>query len=467
MALRVKISTVLVTAVLATAGFSQRCSAQASITLSEKIGPPTSTLFVAGTGFQPDIGVDIYFGDHDEALAVTNEEGQFPQTRISVPGTAAPGANLVSAVGRNNGGAAQNRFIVNTDWSQTGFTAAQTNWNPYENVLSPGNVYRMGPLWSSGFGTTYGYGPESAAPTTYQGKVYVSWVGGGLDYLTAFDELTGASDWEDGGTGSSAAISDGIAYSASEGYLAAFNASTGAILGEFMFSPNYDHPPPPPVVADGNVFFGTANGSFYALDHKTAEPLWSVSGKGDIPSAPAVGDGNVYFCSSTCYAYYALNGFPLWQYSGGGGATPAVSGSMVVVNGPRGTTALDPNYGTVLWQSAASGSDAAVATANGVVFVSAIAGVFALNAATGSPLWDAPIVSGFFPSVANGVVYVSGSNEFLYALDAASGKILWDYFVGTDIDITSSPSVVNGRIYITALSTDSGAGILYTFGLKN
>lgn len=464
MGLRVNVFSVLAVSLLNVAGFAQGNGAQASITLSTKIGPPTSTLWVAGAGFQPDIGVDIYFDNQDEALAVTNDEGRFGRTRITVPGVAAPGPHFISAIGRNNGGAAQSRFIVNTDWTQTGFGPAQTNWNPYENVLAPENVYSLDALWVASFGT-YGYGPESAAPTTYQGRVYVSWVGGGLDELDAFDELTGANDWYNNFAASPAAISNGVLYSASEGYLAAFNAATGARIGQFTFNED-DYPPPPAVVADGEVFFGTTGGYFYAVDQKTGRLVWSVSGQGNIQSAPAAFDGNVYFCASTCYAYYGPNGFRLWEFSGGAGATPAVSGTMVIINGPQGTTALDPGYGTILWRYPASASSTAAALANGVVFVTGTSEVFALDGVTGQPLWDVPIASSFAPAVANGVVYVSGDSAgFMYALDAATGKILWEYSIDPMFYyIVSAPAVANGRVYVNI--SVGGPAYLYAFGLK-
>lgn len=465
MVLRVKLLSTFAVFLLVVTALSHRCSAQASITLSKKIGPPTSSLQVSGSGFQPNIGVDIYFDNQDEALAVTDGQGQFSPTRIGVPTAATPGHHSVSAIGRNNGGAAQGRFIVNTDWSQTGFAPDQLSWNPYENVLNPANVNHLEQLWFSYFGD-YGAGPESEPPTTYQGRVYVSYLGGGLNKFDAFNEVTGGFDWDSNLVGSPAAISDGVVYSTNVARLAAFNAATGALLGEFTFEEGDNDWVSPPVTAGDAVFFGTTSGFFYAVNRKTGSLLWSVSGRGDIQSPAAVGDGNVYFCSSTCYAYYAPNGFPRWQYSGGSGATPAVSESMVVVNGPQGTTALDPSYGTVLWQFGPSDSNNAVAIADGVVYVTGKTEVFALDGATGSLLWDQPIADGFSPSVANGVVYVSVGypSERLYALDAVSGKILWDYDVVEYV--TSAPAVVNGRVFITSVDIVTGYGVLYAFGLK-
>ena len=42
-------------------------SAAPSIILSKKSGPPTSKILVSGRGFEPNVGVDIYFDTKDKA----------------------------------------------------------------------------------------------------------------------------------------------------------------------------------------------------------------------------------------------------------------------------------------------------------------------------------------------------------------------------------------------------------------
>jgi hypothetical protein len=52
--------------------FSTVCLAAPSIMLSKKMGPPTSWILVSGGGFEPNVGVDIYFDTKDEVLMVTD-----------------------------------------------------------------------------------------------------------------------------------------------------------------------------------------------------------------------------------------------------------------------------------------------------------------------------------------------------------------------------------------------------------
>ena len=50
-------------------------SAAPSIALSKRSGPPTSRIQVSGSGFEPNVGVDIFFDTKDKALVVTNGMG--------------------------------------------------------------------------------------------------------------------------------------------------------------------------------------------------------------------------------------------------------------------------------------------------------------------------------------------------------------------------------------------------------
>ena len=63
-------------------------SAAPSITLSKKSGPPTSRILVSGRGFEPNVGVDIFFDTKDKALVVTNGKGEFHDAGIYAPRSA-------------------------------------------------------------------------------------------------------------------------------------------------------------------------------------------------------------------------------------------------------------------------------------------------------------------------------------------------------------------------------------------
>lgn len=124
-------------AVLMFAGVSV---AQPKISLSPTGGPPTTTVRVSGSGFTPNARINIYFDTKDEALAVANGSGSFSKISIVVPAKAIPGTHWISAVQRVGKLGAKAAFWVHTNWSQSGFTPNEDNFNPYENVLNPRTV---------------------------------------------------------------------------------------------------------------------------------------------------------------------------------------------------------------------------------------------------------------------------------------------------------------------------------------
>jgi hypothetical protein len=138
-------STVLLVACLLLSGISR---AAPRVTLSKKSGPPTSQLLVSGRGFEPDVGVDIYFDTKGEALVVTNSKGEFKDAKAHAPRSARPGQHWVTALERNNDKGAQKPFLVQTNWSQFHFTADGTRWNRYENVLNSKNAENLGVKWT-------------------------------------------------------------------------------------------------------------------------------------------------------------------------------------------------------------------------------------------------------------------------------------------------------------------------------
>src|SRR5579863_5075737 len=87
-------------------------SAAPTVTLSKKSGPPTSRILVSGRGFEPNVGVDIFFDTKDEALVVTNGKGEFHNAGVHAPRIAHPGEHWVTALERNNDKGGQEPFEV-------------------------------------------------------------------------------------------------------------------------------------------------------------------------------------------------------------------------------------------------------------------------------------------------------------------------------------------------------------------
>jgi len=71
------------------------------------------------------------------------------------------------------------------------------------------------------------------------------------------------------------------------------------------------------------------------------------------------------------------------------------------------------------------------------------------------------------PSVVDGVVYIGSLDRNLYALDATTGALLWKYDIGERNDyVSSSPAVSNGVVYVGGLKTKIHALDAYTGDLQ-
>ena len=54
----------------------------------------------------------------------------------------------MTATGQTSHTSATAAFLVRTDWAQFHFNAANTGYNPYENLISPGNVSGLTQAWT-------------------------------------------------------------------------------------------------------------------------------------------------------------------------------------------------------------------------------------------------------------------------------------------------------------------------------
>ena len=216
------------------------------------------------------------------------------------------------------------------NWPQFHFTFNGTRRNPYETVLNAQTVPGLKVKW------TYTMGAYSvSSPAIVNGVVYV---GSNDGYVHAFNASTGAKLWKYK-TGSyinysSPAVANGIVYIGSwDDNVYALNASTGAKIWSFKTGNYIDSSP---AVVNGIVYIGSADSNLYALNAKTGAKIWSFSGSpGPVNSSPTVVNGVVY--STSGYNLYALNattGAKLWSFTAGG----------VVDDSPL-RQALEPNCG--------------------------------------------------------------------------------------------------------------------------
>jgi eukaryotic-like serine/threonine-protein kinase len=212
-------------------------------------------------------------------------------------------------------------------------------------------------------------------------------------------------------------------------------------------------------ISGDNLYCGSSDGTFYALDSATGFEKWSYSAIGEIVSTPCVYEGMVYFGTKLGH-FYALNvdtGEAVWKKS----VNDAIYSSAVVYNdivyfcGGGTLFALEPRTGKTKWKfQAASTLQASPAVADGVVYCgSHDNNLYAFDAVVGTVLWkyysEYPIL---IPAVLDKDKLFCGNNRHIFALNRSDGKKLWE----RNFSISTPMALYNDVLY--AATND---GVLY------
>jgi outer membrane protein assembly factor BamB len=232
-----------------------------------------------------------------------------------------------------------------------------------------------------------------------------------------------------------------------------------------------------PAVVGGIAYVGSDDGSLWAFDAATGEPLWHDPVGGQVRSSPAVADGRVVFGSSNGFVYAddALSGYHLWSYAIGGNVTapPLIVGSTVYIGSRGGTfAAIDAVTGTLLWKANPWGMWGGAASAKGIVYVgSEQSKVFAYDAVTGVLIWSKGLGARVrsTPSVADGKVFVGTDAGTVVALDADTGRLRWESRaapISTNAVVRSSPAVDGGLVFVATAETTPMDGDAVAFDEK-
>ena len=336
-----------------------------------------------------------------------------------------------------------------SDWNEFHRENMQ-RWNPYESVVSVTNASRLAPKWSL-VGRVFSPYEDPCNLLSYP-------FGNHPPSLPFNDQLSSTP---------SPSIANGVVYYGSvDGSLYAVNASTGARLWTAASACLESSP----AVVNGVVYFGSSDNSLHALSARTGSQIWTYVTGGLVQSSPAVVNGVVYFGSDdgSLYALNAETGLKLWSFTTKGftDSSPAVSDGIVYFGSSDGNVyALDARTGSKLWSYATSDQvESSPAVANGTVYIGNDGGtLYAIDAGTGVKRWSytASPYGGITasPAVANGVVYVGSTNGTLYALDSMTGTLDWSNALdplATSGGLDSSGAVANGVLYL-----GSGPGIDY------
>lgn len=284
----------------------------------------------------------------------------------------------------------------------------------------------------------------------------------------AINAATGTLKWKYNGTASfaysSATFANGTVYVGGiDNNVYAFNALTGAIKWQYAMGTTGIESDA--VVINNTVYVGCNDDYLVALDATTGTFKWRFNTDGNISASPTVANGTVYFgCSDNkLYALNESNGILKWSYATGAminQSGPALDNGTIYVGSRDGYLyAIDATAGTLKWRYSAGGislEQSSATVANGVVYIGGWYNIgnfmqkgslYAVNANTGSLVWEKLIATGIgsSPTVANGKLYITTDDLKLYALDAVSGNTLWSKQILAN---GASAAVANGIVYV-------------------
>ncbi|MEP7302474.1 MAG: PQQ-binding-like beta-propeller repeat protein [Caldimonas sp.] len=211
-----------------------------------------------------------------------------------------------------------------------------------------------------------------------------------------------------------------------------------------------------PLVRAGAVYFGSGDGSVYALDARSGALRWRFATRGAVMSSPAAADGRLYVSSRDGHLYCldAASGALRWRhrFAADLGAqnywdyllsSPTIVGDRVFIGAGDGHLyAFDAASGRIAWTfDAGARIRSTPAVGNGLVVVGTMAGrVVAVAAASGALQWSFASdgaaqtfadkgndTTSIFasPVLAGALVTVGARDGSLYALELASGKLAW------------------------------------------
>ncbi|MEW6200558.1 MAG: PQQ-binding-like beta-propeller repeat protein [bacterium] len=220
-----------------------------------------------------------------------------------------------------------------------------------------------------------------------------------------------------------------------------------------------------PTKAGYLVYFGSANGTLYAVHVLSGNLMYQFSGQGRVVSAPAVSDGTLVFTThnGNIYALEATSGSLRWSIDAGGTifSSPTISGDKVFISvgdPVNKVLALKLSSGAILWEFAASQPFYSTpAVSDGIVWVGCNDGKFyGLNAASGSKFAEfstGGLIYASSPAISGSTVFGAGGeyDKKVYAFNEQTGALVWESepFPGDTLVKISSVIASGDRVYLS------------------
>lgn len=220
-----------------------------------------------------------------------------------------------------------------------------------------------------------------------------------------------------------------------------------------------------PVLADGKIFIGSGDETFYCIDATTGDEIWSFATGGVIQGTATHHDGRVFIPSydDNLYCRDANTGDEIWTASTGGDifSSPAVDSGRVVFGCTNGRVyCLDASDGSTVWHFQTSAPVfTSAAIEDGLVYIGSGTTYYCLNLDTPVPVWTSVLGESIISTAAvqfQEVYVATGGNNLqgtLYLLDGRTGQPLWTYQDEEGANFFSSPAISERMVVI---GSDSG-----------
>lgn len=238
-----------------------------------------------------------------------------------------------------------------------------------------------------------------------------------------------------------------------------------------------------PLLHNDKIFFGSKDGTFYAVDINTHEAVWTYEVGNPIHGKAAILDNTVFFsCADVFYALDINTGNELWVYDleqdstktkrkddwDYHDATPVIDRGVVYfgccTGGIRGFEAAT---GELVWEFDVDTNIPVRSTPliyEDVLYYGDWNGKYqAVDIKTKQLIWRNEYNGSFQSSVAisDNILIIGGRDTRIHALDISSGNQLWEYQDPKGSWITGDPTIEDGIVYIPT----SDAKLVYALNL--
>ncbi len=218
-----------------------------------------------------------------------------------------------------------------------------------------------------------------------------------------------------------------------------------------------------------------SGGRVVSLSQRTGKIRWARTLPSRAESSPLLDHGRLYFGTEngTVYALRVSDGAVRWTYRAGGAVKGAIAldrGRLFFGDYAGAVTALRRRDGSRLWRVSAAGGGAfggggnfysSAAVAYGRVYIGSTNGaVYSLATRDGKLAWRKQTGAYVYASPAVGAVdggpptvWIGSYNGTFYALDARSGGVRWSRSLGGKI--SGSASVIGDAVFVSSIGLKS------------